>query len=122
MRPVGSVQMVVARGPLIRSSRAPLSRARVVWAGLSGNAQGRCGHSWALRQPVPWALPPTFCCPAGDLGFWLPWRSWGGCVQGSLSFRDTQNDRLLREGGGGDPLQSAPPVPQSWRPAPIQLS
>ena len=58
---------------------APLSWPWVVWAGSSGSAQGLYGHSWVLRQPASWALPPllpaqlatwvsaSFCWPGEDL-------------------------------------------------------
>lgn len=56
-RRMGIAQMLVAQCPLILSCKAPLSGAWVVWAGLSGSAQGQCEHSGALRQPAQ-TLPP----------------------------------------------------------------
>lgn len=90
-------------GPIDSFFRAPLSCVWLVWASLSGSAQGRCGHSWALRQPVPWALPPTSCLPSWGLGF-LPLPEGLGriCAGFSLSFRVTQDDRSLRDGGKGE--------------------
>ena len=77
--PCGKRSDAMAKGPLIHSSRAPLSWPWVVWAGSSGSAQGLYGHSWVLRQPASWALPPllpaqlatwvsaSFCWPGEDL-------------------------------------------------------
>lgn len=73
---MGSVHMVVAQGPLNSFSQGSFVQGPG-WRGQARLAapRGSVGTAGRSGSQCPGHYLPRFCCPAGDLGFWLPWRA-----------------------------------------------